>query len=127
MANQRGMPPGAQPNMQQLMKQAQKLQAQMEAAQQQLAETEVSGSAGGELVTATVNGSGEILSVTIDPKVIDPDDPETLGDLVVAAVRAAQEAAQQLQQDTLGPLAGGGLPGLGILGPAACTKALFRT
>ncbi len=114
MPNPRGMPPGAQPNMQQLMKQAQKLQEQMEQAQQQLAESEVEGTAGGGLVTATVNGSGDIVGVSIDPKAIDPDDPETLGDLVVAAIRAAQESAQQLQQDTLGPLAGGGLPGLGF-------------
>lgn len=116
MANPRGMPPGAQPNLQQLMKQAQQLQAQMESAQQKLAESEIEGSAGGGLVTASVTGTGDIVSVTIDPKAIDPDDAETLGDLVVAAVRAAQEAAQQLQQDTLGPLASGagGLSGLGF-------------
>jgi len=116
MANPRGMPPGAQPNLQQLMKQAQQLQAKMETAQQKLAASEVPGTAGGGLVTATVTGTGEIVSVTIDPKVVDPDDVETLGDLIVAAVRAAQESAQQLQQDTLGPLAGGagGLSGLGF-------------
>jgi nucleoid-associated protein EbfC len=116
MPNQRGMPPGAQPNIQQLMKQAQQLQAKMEAAQKELAASEVEGTAGGGLVKATVSGSGDIISVTIDPQAVDPDDAETLGDLVVAAVRAAQEAAQQLQQDTLGPLAGaaGGLPGLGF-------------
>jgi nucleoid-associated protein EbfC len=110
------MPMGAQPNIQQLMKQAQKLQAQMEAAQAELADAEVEGSAGGGLVSAKVTGTGEIVSVTIDPKAVDPDDMETLGDLVVAAVRAAQETAQQLQQDTLGPLAGaaGGMPGLGF-------------
>jgi nucleoid-associated protein EbfC len=117
MANQRrAVPMGAQPNMQQLMKQAQQLQAQMEAAQAELATAEVEGSAGGELVKATVTGTGEIMSVTIDPKAVDPEDVETLGDLVVAAVRAAQDAAQQLQQDKLGPLAGaaGGMPGLGF-------------
>ncbi len=113
MANQRGLPPGAQPNMQQLMKQAQQMQARMEQAQQELAEAEVEGSAGGGLVKATVSGTGEILSVTISPEAIDPDDAETLGDLVVAAVRAAQESAQQMQADALGPLAGG-LPGLGL-------------
>jgi DNA-binding YbaB/EbfC family protein len=110
------MPMGAQPNIQQLMKQAQKLQAQMEAAQAELADAEVEGSAGGGLVTAKVTGTGEIVSVTIDPKAVDPDDVETLGDLVVAAVRNAQETAQQMQQDKLGPLAGaaGGMPGLGF-------------
>jgi DNA-binding YbaB/EbfC family protein len=116
MPNQRGMPPGAQPNIQQLMKQAQQLQAQMEAAQKELAASEVEGTAGGGLVKATVSGAGDIISVTIDPQAVDPDDAETLGDLMVAAVRSAQEAAQKLQQDTLGPLAGaaGGLPGLGF-------------
>ncbi|MCW2548000.1 MAG: hypothetical protein JWN96_2460 [Mycobacterium sp.] len=116
MPNPRGMPPGAQPNIQQLMKQAQQLQAKMEAAQQELAATEVEGTAGGGLVKATVSGAGDIMSVTIDPQAVDPDDAETLGDLVVAAVRGAQEAAQKLQHDTLGPLAGaaGGLPGLGF-------------
>jgi DNA-binding YbaB/EbfC family protein len=102
--------------MQQMMKQVQQLQAQMEAAQAELAEAEVEASAGGGLVTAKVTGTGEIVSVSIDPKAVDPDDAETLGDLVVAAVRSAQEAAQKLQQDTLGPLAGagGGIPGLGF-------------
>jgi nucleoid-associated protein EbfC len=116
MANSRGMPMGAQPNIQQLMKQAQQMQAKIEAAQAELADAEVEGSAGGGLVTAKVTGTGEIVSVTIDPKAVDPDDMETLGDLVVAAVRSAQEASQKLQQDTLGPLAGaaGGLPGLGF-------------
>ena len=119
MANSRGMPMGAQPNIQQLMKQAQKLQAQMESAQAELAESEVEGSAGGGLVTATVTGTGEIVSVTIKPEAVDADDPdsmETLGDLVVAAVRAAQEAAHQLQEDTLGPIGGaaGKMPGLGF-------------
>jgi DNA-binding YbaB/EbfC family protein len=116
MPKPQGMPPGAQPNIQQLMKQAQQLQAQMEAAQLELANSEVEGSAGGGLVKATVSGTGDIMSVTIDPAAVDPDDAETLGDLVVAAVRAAQEAAQQLQKSTLGPLAGaaGAMPGLGF-------------
>lgn len=107
---------GAQPNIQQLMKQAQQLQAQMESAQAELAEAEVEGSAGGGLVTAKVTGTGEIVSVSIDPQAVDPEDVETLGDLVVAAIRSAQEAAHKLQQDTLGPLAGaaGGMPGLGF-------------
>jgi DNA-binding YbaB/EbfC family protein len=108
-----GVKPGGQPNMQQLMKQAQKMQQQMAAAQAELAEAEVTGSAGGGLVTATVSGSGELKAVTIDPKVVDPDDTETLADLVVAAVRAANEQAQALQAEKMGPLAGG-LGGLGL-------------
>jgi DNA-binding YbaB/EbfC family protein len=108
------MPPGGQPNMQQLMKQAQKMQAQLEAAQEELAATQVEGSAGGGLVKATVTGSGELLSLVIDPQAVDPDDVETLADLVVAAVRDANGNAQALQEQKLGPMAGGagGLPGL---------------
>ncbi len=102
--------------MAQLMKQAQKMQQQMAAAQAELAATEVTGSAGGTLVTATITGSGELVSVIIDPRVVDPEDIETLQDLVVGAVQDAQRAAKELQDTTLGPLAGGlgglGLPGL---------------
>jgi DNA-binding YbaB/EbfC family protein len=104
-----------QPNMQQLMKQAQKMQQQLMEAQAQLAETEVEGSAGGGLVTAKVTGSGDVLSIQIDPKAVDPDDVESLEDLVVAAIRDAASNAQELQQTTMGPLAGG-LGGLGLPG-----------
>ncbi|MGX7681475.1 YbaB/EbfC family nucleoid-associated protein [Jatrophihabitans sp. DSM 45814] len=101
--------------MQQLMKQAQKMQQQLAEAQAELAETEIQGSAGGGLVVAKVTGGGELLSVTIDPKVIDPDDAETLQDLVVAAVRDANSNAQQVASEKLGPLTGG-MSGLGIPG-----------
>ena len=107
--------PGGQPNMQQLMKQAQKMQQQLVEAQAKLAETEVEGSAGGDLVRATVTGSGEVLRIKIDPKAIDPDDVESLEDLVVAAIRDAAGRAQELQATTMGPLAGG-LGGLGLPG-----------
>ena len=106
----------AQPNMQQLMKQAQKMQQQMVAAQQELAQTQVSGSAGGGLVSATVTGSGEVLSIKIDPRAVDPDDVESLEDLVVAAVRDAARAAAELAEQKMGPLTQGmgglGLPGM---------------
>ena len=103
----------AQPNMQQLMKQAQQMQQQLMAAQAELAELEVEGHAGGGLVRATMTGSGELRSLVIDPKAVDPDDVETLQDLVVAAVRDAARAAADLTEDKMGPLAGGlGLPGL---------------
>ncbi len=106
-------PGGPQPNMQQLLKQAQKMQAQLMAAQEELAQTEVEGSAGGGLVKAVVTGSGELVSLTIDQKVVDPDDVETLTDLVVAAVRDATRTAHELTQEKMGPLAGGmGLPGM---------------
>ncbi|GAC1322356.1 MAG: YbaB/EbfC family nucleoid-associated protein [Mycobacteriales bacterium] len=109
------MKPGGQPNMQQLMKQAQKMQQQLVAAQEELAQTEVTGTAGGGMVVATVTGGGDLLSLQIDPTAVDPDDVETLADLVVAAVRDAGRAAAELQAEKMGPLAGGlgGLPGLG--------------
>jgi nucleoid-associated protein EbfC len=107
---------GGQPNMQQLMKQAQKMQEQLEAAQAELAAAEVSGTAGGGLVTATLTGSGDLTSITIDPKAVDPDDVETLQDLVVAAVRDAHRAVGELANEKMGPVTGGlgglGLPGL---------------
>jgi DNA-binding YbaB/EbfC family protein len=109
--------PGQQPNMQQLMKQAQQLEQQMRATQEELAATEVEGHAAGGLVKATVSGAGELLALSIDPQVIDPDDAETLEDLVVAAVRDAAATAAKLAADKMGPLAaglGGGLPGLGL-------------
>nr|WP_202514621.1 MULTISPECIES: YbaB/EbfC family nucleoid-associated protein [unclassified Streptomyces] len=109
------IPGGGQPNMQQLLQQAQKMQQELAQAQEELARTEVDGQAGGGLVRATVNGSGELRGLVIDPKAVDPEDTETLADLVVAAVQAANENAQQLQQQKLGPLTeglGGGMPGL---------------
>ncbi|MBW1597869.1 YbaB/EbfC family nucleoid-associated protein [Streptomyces sp. JJ38] len=112
-------PGGGQPDMQQLLQQAQKMQQDLAAAQQELAETSVEGSAGGGLVKATVTGSGELKALDIDPKAVDPEDTETLADLVLAAVRDANAEAQKLQQEKLGPLAqglggggGGGIPGL---------------
>jgi nucleoid-associated protein EbfC len=107
-----------QPNMQQILQQAQKMQQQLAAAQQELAEAEVTGTAGGGLVTAVVSGGGELKSLRIDPKVVDPEDVETLSDLVVAAVRDANRAAQELAAQKMGPLASGmgGLDDLGGLG-----------
>jgi len=107
--------PGGQPNMQQLMKQAQKMQQQLVEAQSKLAETTVDGTAGGGLVTAVVTGSGDVVSVKIDPKAVDPDDVESLEDLVVAAIRDAAHNAQELSAEKMGPLAGG-LGGLGLPG-----------
>ena len=115
MAQRGGQFGGGQPNMQQLMKQAQKMQEQLAAAQAELADAEVTGTAGGGLVTATLTGGGELTALTIDPKAVDPDDVETLQDLVVAAVRDAAHNAADLTQEKMGPLAGGlggGIPGL---------------
>jgi len=115
----RGMFPGGQPDLAELMKQAQQMQQQMVAAQEELANAEVTGTAGGGLVSATMTGSGDLTALTIAPSAVDPDDLETLQDLVVAAVRDAKRAADELAAATMGPLAGGlggggglGLPGL---------------
>jgi nucleoid-associated protein EbfC len=98
-----------------LMAQAQQMQQQLLAAQEELANAEVTGTAGGGLVTATVTGSGELIGLVIDPSAIDPTDPEGLADLVLAAVRDANHAAADLQQQAMGPLAGG-LGGLSLPG-----------
>lgn len=103
--------------MQQIMEQAQKMQEQLLTAQQELADAEVTGTAGGGLVKAVVSGSGELNSVEIDPKAVDPEDTDTLSDLVVAAVRDANRAAQELQAEKMGPLTGalgGGAGGGGM-------------
>ena len=109
------MRPGGQPNLQQLMTQAQKMQQQIAEAQAELAEAEVTGTAGGGLVTVTVTGAGEAVSVKIDPKAVDPDDVETLEDLVLAALHNAAEAARELAEQKMGPMASG-LGGLGLPG-----------
>jgi DNA-binding YbaB/EbfC family protein len=94
------------------MKQAQKMQQQMEAAQAELAEAELTGTAGGGLVTVTIRGTGEVTAVRIDPKAIDPDDVETLEDLVLAALHNAMEAVRELTEQKMGPLSSG-LGGMG--------------
>ena len=95
-----------------LMAQAQQMQQQLMAAQEELAQAQVTGSAGGGLVKATVTGAGEVVGLTIDPEAIDPTDPEGLADLVLAAIRDGNRAAQELQSQAMGPLAQG-LGGLG--------------
>jgi DNA-binding YbaB/EbfC family protein len=98
-------------DVQKMMKQAQKMAAEMQKAQGELAEVEVEGSAGGGAVRATVTGDGQILGVVIDPNFFegapDADDIEMLGDSVTAAVNDALTKARELQEKTLGPLAGG--------------------
>jgi DNA-binding YbaB/EbfC family protein len=102
--------------MQALLKQAQKMQQDLAKAQEELAEARLTGSAGGGLVEATVTGSGELTALTISPEAVDPEDTETLADLVLAAVRDAVAASQKLQAERMGPLTqglgGGGIPGL---------------
>lgn len=96
-----------QPDISQLMKQAQQMQEQLAKAQEELAEREFEGSAGGGIVTATVTGDHQLKSLAISPDVVDPDDVEMLEDLIVAAVRAAMDVAGEAASDQLGGLAGG--------------------
>jgi nucleoid-associated protein EbfC len=104
-------------DMQQLLAAAQQMQHQLMNAQQELADAEVEGTAGGGLVTATVNGQGELVDLTISAAAVDVTDPaeaaQAVADLVLAAVRDAYRAAGELQQEKMGPLAalGGGGPG----------------
>jgi len=96
-----------------LMQQAQQMQEQMAQAQEQLASETVEASAGGGLVTVRGTGNGEITEIKIDSKAIDPNDPELLEDLVLAAVNEALRSAQSLAQSRLGAMTGGlGIPGL---------------
>lgn len=87
-------------NMQQMMKQAQKLQEQMAQAQEELEEARVEGSSGGGAVVATLSGSKRLISLTIKPEVVDPDDVEMLEDLVVAAINEAYAEADELVKNS---------------------------
>ena len=105
------------PNMQQMMKQVQQMQQDMLEAQEQLKHEEVEASAGGGMVKVKVSGDLVVKSIAIAPDAIDPDDPELLQDMVLAAVNEGLRAAQELQQTKLGGLTGGmdlGSLGLGF-------------
>ena len=94
-----------------LLEQAQQMQQQLAQAQQEIAASTVDGQAGGGLVTISMRGTGEVTGVTIDPKVVDPEDTETLQDLLVGAFGDAHTKVQELAESRLGPLASAG--GLG--------------
>ncbi len=112
------------PNMQQMMQQVQKMQADMAAAQEELKNEVVEGSAGGGVVTVKVSGDLQVREVRIDPDAVDPEDVEILGEMVVAAVNDALRAAQELAEQKMGGATagldlgalGGGLGGLGLPG-----------
>jgi DNA-binding YbaB/EbfC family protein len=118
------MEPGGQLDMQQLFAAAAQVQSQLMNAQQQLAETEIDGTAGGGLVKVTISGQGELIDVTIAKEAIDSGDPaetaSTVADLVLAASRDAYHALSELQAELMGPLAGtiGGAGGAGGEGGA---------
>jgi DNA-binding YbaB/EbfC family protein len=110
-----------QPNMNQILKQAQKMQEDMLAAQESLKDEIVEVAAGGGMVTVKASGDLQIKSITIDPEAVDPDDVEMLQDTVLAAVNGALNAAQELAASKMGGIAGGlggpgGLGGLGLPG-----------
>ena len=116
-----GRPPmpggGGGGQLNQMMKQMQKMQADMAAAQDALADTTVEGSSGGGMVKVVVTGTGDVQSVHIKPEVVDPDDVEMLEDLVLAAVGDGLRRAQAMQSESLGGVTGGlDLGGLGDLG-----------
>lgn len=101
----------AMANMNNMMRQAQALQRKLAEAQSELADEEVTGSAGGGMVTVRVTGSGEVRGVTIAPEVVDPQDVELLQDMVMAAVNEGLRASKELESQRLGGLASGlGLP-----------------
>jgi DNA-binding YbaB/EbfC family protein len=103
------------PNMQQLLIQAQKMQQEMLAAQESLKSEVVQASAGGGMVTVEVTGDLHVKSITIDPAAVDPEDPEMLSDMILAAVNEGLRSAQDVASTKLGGIAGGlgelGLPG----------------
>ena len=103
------------PDISGLLAQAQQMQAQLAATQEQLTLEKITGAAGGGLVQATVTGAGELVGVTIAPEAADPDDTETLADLVLAAYRDASNQVAQRQSEVMGPLTQG-LGGLGLPG-----------
>ena len=94
-------------DMQQIMQQAQQMQQQMMVAQEALAHKTFEGTAGGGAVKAVINGTGELLSVDFEASVLDPDDPEMAGDLVVAAVNQAMAAMSADAESSMGGLTGG--------------------
>ena len=110
-----------QPNLNQIMQQAQQMQAEMAKAQEELKSEIVEASAGGGTVTVKVTGDLELREVVIDPGAVDPEDVELLQDMVLAAVNEALRSAQELASSRLGAATGGlggagGLGGLGGLG-----------
>jgi DNA-binding YbaB/EbfC family protein len=108
------MPQG--PNMNQILKQAQQMQAEMAKAQEQLKNEIVEASAGGGMVKVTMTGDMQLREIKIDPAAVDPEDVELLQDMVTAAVNEAMRSAQELASSRMGGIAGlgggGGLPGL---------------
>ncbi len=101
-------------NINKLLKQAQKMQAQLMKAQEEMGKKEIEGTAGGGMVKVVINGAGELVSIKLNPEVVDPNDVEMLEDTIVAAFANAQEKQKELSNSTLGNIAGGmNIPGMG--------------
>ena len=100
-------------NMNNLMKQAQKMQKRMVEMQEEMTNRTVEASVGGGMVAAGANGSGELVSIKLSPEVVDPDDIEMLEDLIVAAVSEAHHKSQELMSEEMSKLTGGvKIPGM---------------
>ncbi len=107
MAKRGGFPGGMPGNMSNLMKQAQRMQRQMEEGQKQLEEKEFTAKAGGGAVEATVSGKKELLKLAISEEAVDPEDVEMLQDMIIAAVNEAMKQAEDASQELMGKMAGG--------------------
>jgi DNA-binding YbaB/EbfC family protein len=105
MAKFGGFGGGGMGNMQQLMKQAQKLQQDMAKAKEELAASEVDAEAGGGLVTVTMSGDRKVLAIKIKPEAVDPEDVEMLEDLIIAALNEATARVDELNEELMGPYA----------------------
>ncbi|MBB4661687.1 YbaB/EbfC family nucleoid-associated protein [Conexibacter arvalis] len=110
-----------QPNMQKMLKQVQRMQADMMAAQERLKDEVVEATAGGGMVTVKISGDLDVKSITIDPEAVDPEDVDMLQDTILVAVNEAIRSAQEMAERRLGSVTGGlggpgGLGGLGLPG-----------
>jgi hypothetical protein len=106
-------------DMNKMLREAQRMQQELAKAQEEAASEVVEASAGGGMVTVKANGAGEVVEITIDPRAIDPDDPELLADMVLAAVNEALRSAQSLMQSKVSGLLPDDLGGLGGLLPGS--------
>ncbi|HOC30745.1 MAG TPA: YbaB/EbfC family nucleoid-associated protein [Armatimonadota bacterium] len=109
-------PFGGMKDLGKLLKEAQQVGEKMKKVEEELASTEVTGTSGGGMVTATVTGGGQVIGLKISPEVVDPDDIELLEDLVISAISEAMEKSQEIRQEKLGGVmpsaAGMNIPGL---------------
>ena len=102
-----------QPDMNEIIARAAEVQAQLQKAQQEIVDAEVTGTAGNGLVSITMTGSDVVKDIKIDPQVVDPEDVETLQDLILGAYQDAHAQAGKIAEEKVGPFTQGGLPGMG--------------